>query len=480
MVGSGYHAGMSKFNVVSQDALATSDATELAQRIAQGEITAPEATEAAIARAQAAAPLNAMAWERFDEARDQARRPVQANTLQRPFSGVPSLIKDNIDVAGMPCQHGSRAVPATHARGDAPLVSHMRALGLNVLGKTRLPEFGLTATTEFSQLEPARNPWNTDHSTGGSSGGSAALVAAGVVPIAHANDGGGSIRIPASCCGLVGLKPSRGRLVENPMAKSLPINIVADGVVSRSVRDTAAFYAAMEEQHAANGLSPIGLVEGPGSGRLRIGFSYHLPDGESAHEDCVAGVKQVAELCAAQGHFVEEMPSFLTPQRADDFLLYWAMLAAAVAWAGPLTIARGFDAKELEPLTWQLADHFRRNMHKFPGAMWRQKRGLQDLSKQTAAYDVVLTPTLGSPPPQLGFLKPDLPFEDAMYRLRRHAAFTPVDNICGTPAMSLPLAQSAKGLPVGIHFSAKPGQERQLLELAFELEALSPWQQTPV
>ncbi|MGJ8670604.1 MAG: amidase [Oceanococcus sp.] len=468
---------MTIFNAVKDDALGRSDATELAERIARGDVSLDEITQASIHRAQAAHELNAVACERFDEARNQAQWRLQPRDAARPFVGVPSFIKDNLDVADLPCAHGSQAVPRIHAKGDAPLVSQLRALGLNILGKTRLPEFGLTATTEFSAAEPARNPWHTDHSTGGSSGGSAALVAAGVVPIAHANDGGGSIRIPASSCGLVGLKPSRGRVLDNPMAKSLPINIVADGVVTRSVRDTAAFFAAMELQYCNPKLSRIGLVEGPAKQRLRIGYSCHLPDGDMAHPDCVAGVERVATLCAGQGHHVEEMAAPLTPQRADDFLLYWAMLAAALAWAGPLTVARGFDASKLEPLTWQLARHFRRNAHKLPGALWRQKRGLVSYGKLTQNYDVVLSPTLGSPPPPLGYLKPDLPFEEAMYKLRRHAAFTPADNVCGTPAISLPLAQSADGLPIGIHFSAKPGQERQLLELAFELEQLAPWPQ---
>lgn len=463
------------YNADTNDALGRDDATALAQRLAQGEVSAQELTEAAISRIQAATPLQALACERFDEAREQARRPVPEIDTARPFAGVPTLIKDNMDVAGLPTRHGSHATGRQEAAGDAPLVAQMRACGLNLLGKTRLPEFGLTASTEYSQDEPVHNPWQLNHTAGGSSGGSAAMVAAGVVPIAHANDGGGSIRIPASCCGVVGLKPSRGRVPDNPMAQSLPLNIVSDGVVTRSVRDTAAFIAAMEQHHRNPALPPVGLVQGPSADRLRIGVSCQLPDGEQAHPDCVAGVAKVADLCASLGHQVDDMVSPLTPQRADDFLLYWGMLAAGLQWGGRFSVGHGFDSNKLEPLTGQLAQHFLRNLHKFPTAMWRLKRGLATHSKLTRGYDLVLSPTLGQPPPELGWLKPDLPFEVALPRLRQFAAFTPADNVCGTPAISLPLAQSSQGLPIGIQFSAKPGQERRLLELAFELEQAAPW-----
>ena len=469
-----------QFSAVCGDALGSDDASALAVRVSAGEVTASELIEAAIARAQQAdVVLQAMVSERFELAREQSERRQPVPSVAQPFGGVPMLIKDNMDLQGMPSLHGSRAMPSQPAKADSPFCAQARATGLIPLGKTKLPEFGLTATTEYSLGEPAHNPWHFDHSTGGSSGGSAAMVAAGVVPIAHANDGGGSIRIPASCCGLVGLKPSRGRMVINPMAKSLPLNIVADGVVTRSVRDTAAFIAAMEQQHPAPKLPPVGLVQGPGKEKLRIGFYTRLPDGDEPHADCIAAVTQAATLCESLGHHVEPMASPLTPQRADDFLLYWGMLSAALAWAGPLTVAKGFDSSKLDPLTWQLAYHFRSNLHKFPAAMWRLQRGLAVHTKLTKGYDLVLSPTLGQPPPELGYLKPDLEFEVAMQRLRTYAAYTPSDNVCGTPAISLPLGQSSNGLPIGVQFSAKLGQERRLLELAYGLEAAAPWAQFP-
>ena len=477
-----YAQGMKNtFNVMRDDALGADDATALAARVSRREVNAEELVAAALARLEDAQPaLQALAEPGFELALEQARTQShgQAGKLaSMPFAGVPSVIKDNLDLAGLPTRHGSRATPQQTAGQDSPFCQQFKALGLIPLGKSKLPEFGLTATTEYGQGEPARNPWGLGHSTGGSSGGSAALVAAGVVPIAHANDGGGSIRIPASCCGLVGLKPSRGRVVVNPMAKRLPLNIVSDGIVSRSVRDTAGFLAGMELQHHDPALPRVGLVEGPGKTRLRIGMVTDLPDGGPADAQCVAAVERAAQLCETLGHSVEPMASPLTPQRADDFLLYWAMLAAGVAWAGGVTVAPGLKSDQLEPLTWHLAGHFRRNMHKMPAAMWRLKRAHRVHEKLTRGYDLMLTPTLGQPPAPLGWLKPDLDFTQAWQRLREYAAFTPSDNVCGTPAMTLPLASTDQGLPLGVHFSAPMGQERRLLELAFELEDAAPWAQ---
>jgi amidase len=222
----------------ANDILGTMDGVAIAAAVARGELGATEAVAAAIKRLQAVNPeLNAIACERFTGAAFDASGEVATTML----AGVPSLLKDNIDIAGLPTRHGSTALPTSVCSSDSAITAQFRATGLIPIAKTRLPEFGLTATTEFSRSPPTRNPWNTGYSCGGSSGGAAALVAAGVVPIAHANDGGGSIRIPAACCGVVGLKPSRNRLCHAQFVDRLPINIVTDGVVSRTVRDTAAF-----------------------------------------------------------------------------------------------------------------------------------------------------------------------------------------------------------------------------------------------
>jgi amidase len=239
------------------DVLEVKDGIELAALIAAGEIQASEVVEAAIARAQSVNPaLNAIATETFAQARSQPNEP-KAGLL----AGVPSFIKDTDHVKGVPTLMGTRALPNKPADVSSNFVEQFLSVGLVSLGKSTLPEFGLTATTESAATGSTHNPWNPEYSTGGSSGGSAALVAAGVVPLAHGNDGGGSIRVPAACCGLVGLKPSRSRLADTAGAKKMPINIVCHGVISRSVRDTAAFYAEVEKHYRNTDLPEIGLVQ---------------------------------------------------------------------------------------------------------------------------------------------------------------------------------------------------------------------------
>ncbi len=458
-------------SAVRDDALGADDAVALAARIRRGELSAREAVEAAIARLQAVDPvLQAVACACFDLARAAADAGSDG-----PLAGVPSLIKDNTDLAGLPTRHGSRATPSAPAPADAEFSRQFKGTGLIPLAKTRLPEFGLTATTEFSREAPARNPWHPAYSTGGSSGGSAALVAAGVVPIAHANDGGGSIRIPAACCGLVGLKPTRGRLAHPAMAQSLPLNIVVEGVVSRSVRDTAAFLHAAETLRPNPSLPPLGEVQHPGRQRLRIALITRRPDGGPVHAENLAAAERVAAQLEALGHRVEPVASPFSAQMGDDFLLYWAMLAASLVHFGRRVVGPDFDARRLEPLTLGLARYFRRRLFRFPLALRRLKRYAAEYAAQFEHVDLLMSPTLGHPPPPIGFLALDLPFADAEARLRQYAVFTPPQNVSGAPGISLPLARSATGLPIGIHFAAPFGGERRLLELALELEQAMPW-----
>ncbi|MEL7486933.1 MAG: amidase family protein, partial [Pseudomonadota bacterium] len=245
------------------------DAVETALRIRNGDVTALEAVDAAIARAEAAEPkINGVVTETFEAAR------AAAATASGPLGGVPTFIKDLADVAGVPTRAGSRAFASYVPQAQPPFIDDIETLGLVSLGKSATPEFGLTATTEPLSNGPTRNPWNTDHSTGGSSGGAAALVAAGVVPMAHASDGGGSIRIPASCCGLVGLKASRDRYRAVRDESQTPVRLSIQGVETRTVRDQAAFLASMEASQAIldkGGLTPVGLVSGPSTKRLKIG-----------------------------------------------------------------------------------------------------------------------------------------------------------------------------------------------------------------
>ncbi|MCG8312119.1 MAG: amidase [Pseudomonadales bacterium] len=458
-------------NAYCDDALSDLDAVGVAERIAKKEISATEAVKAAIARANKVNPaLNALSREMYDYALGRAKTPYQGE-----FSGVPTFIKDNDDVAGFATTHGSKALSSKPAVRSSKFVDQFHSLGLVCLGKTTMPEFGLTGTTESSAHGPTRNPWNLDHSTGGSSGGSAALVAAGVVPIAHGNDGGGSTRIPAACCGLVGLKPTRGRLVNVEGSELLPVNVVHQGVLTRSVRDTAVFYAGAEKHYCNPELPDLGLVTSPGKKRLRIGFFTDGPDHILSDSDAVGSVHTAAKLCQALGHHVEEIPFPFQAELGDDFLLYWGLLAFVFNNFGGALFKQSVDRKQLEPFTKGLSKFFMKNCWKTPVAL-KRLRGFQDTyEKVFANIDVMLSPVLGHPPPKIGFLGPDVAFESTMERLRRFVPFTIIQNVSGAPAIALPIGMSQRHVPVGVQFSAPFGQDQRLLELAFELEAAHPW-----
>jgi amidase len=462
-----------RLHAFRDDALAAYDAVALADLIARGEISAREACGAAIARASSVGALDAVACEDYERALRRAGTPSPG-----PLSGVPTFVKDNVDVAGLPTRHGSAAVPGRPAATDGPFVQQFLAQGFIALGKSRLPEFGFNATTEFADgTPPTRNPWHTDYSCGASSGGAAALVAAGVVPIAHANDGGGSIRIPAACCGLVGLKPSRGRFTDDKAARSLPINIISESVVTRSVRDTAHFVAAMERSWRNRRLPPVGLVEGPGRGLLRIGVVYDSIVGERTDAATRDTVRRTALALERLGHRVEEMPAPVPVSFADDFTLYWGFLAFMVSRFGKHVVAPGFDASRIDPLSRGLAELFRAKLRRFPGALYRLRGARQQYAQtfERLGYHAILSPVLAHAPPRLGHLAPDQHFDTLLERLRNYVSFTPLNNIAGSPAISVPAGFSPEGLPIGIQLQAAHGAERTLLELAYALEQAQPW-----
>ncbi len=435
-----------------------------------GELRACDAVDAAIARAERVNPaLNAIVTPLFDSAREQAKSPRLG-----VFSGVPTFIKDSDAVAGSPFFFGSRGLPARPAEKSSAFVEQFLSLGLINLGKSSTPEFGLTGTTEALAHGPTHNPWKLGFSTGGSSGGSAALVASGVVPIAHANDGGGSIRLPASCCGLVGLKPSRGRLIEIEGSKLLPVRLLHQGMLSRTVRDTAAFYHAAERHYRNPRLPEIGLVTRPGR-RLRIGFFSEFGENAPAHPDCVAAVNHVARLCEGLGHSVEQVPPPFDEGFHEDFFLLWATIAFAVTRFGKQLIHPDFDREQVEPFTEGLAQYFLENRIDFLATIYRLRRFARRYECGFEDYDVLMNPTVGMPPPEHGYIGPDVPFEIALERLKWFIPFSPVQNVSGGPAISLPLAQSAQGLPIGVQLASSMGTERTLLELAIELEAAAPW-----
>lgn len=456
-----------RVSAVVDDALGGDDLVVLLDRLARREVSADELRAAAVTRARSVNPhLNAVAaWV------EQATLPAAA--ADAPLAGIPTLVKDNEDLVGLPTTHGSRAVPDRAAVSSSPWVEQFLGLGVVPVAKSTLSEFGLTATTETLRFGATRNPWNTNHSSGGSSGGSAALVAAGVVPIAHANDGGGSIRIPASCCGLVGLKPSRGRLADVPVR--VPVDITTQGVLTRSVRDTVRYYSEVERIRHVPGLPPIGLVERPSRVRLRIGLVVTAPLGLPVSDDVVQAVLATGAVCEGLGHRVEVLPNLADGSFAADFLRYWALLSSLICRLGFLEFGRGFDASRTEPFTRELTAVATQQATLVPGSLRRLRRLARTHEDGFTDYDVVLSPVLAHAPPVIGHLGPELDAHTHLVRVLRYAAFTPLQNVSGSPALSLPLGRSATGVPVGVQVAAPFGHERRLLELALELEEAAPW-----
>jgi amidase len=463
---------MNCIHAFGDDALGDLDAVGLVDALQAGAVSAAQLVEAAIARVEAVNPtLNGLAYEAFDRARARANAPRPYGGY---FNGVPTFIKDNVAVADMPTMSGTDAWDPRPAPIDGDFARAYLATGLVPLGKTRLSEFGFSASAEHPRLGPVRNPWNPAHTAGASSSGSAAFVAAGVVPIAHANDGGGSIRIPAAANGLVGLKPSRGRLPLDKEMRQMPLRIVHNGVVTRSVRDTAAFYREAERVFRNPKLPPIGDVTHAGNQRLRIAFCTN-----SILRDAGPQVRELtlktAALLDELGHKVTQIDNPVPGYFKDDFLLYWSFLAFALVRGGPRTFGPSFDRTRLDNLTLGLDRHAARNLHRLPLAIARLSRTRRITARLNRTYDVVLMPTLADETPRIGYLDPTAEFDQIMDRLLEWVAFTPLQNATGEPAISLPLAESAAGLPVGMMFTAGLGQDGKLLELAYELEEARPW-----
>jgi amidase len=455
------------------DALGDHDATGVAAAISAGDITAAEALDAAIARSERVnAELNFIATPLYDYGRSLA-----AETRSGPFAGVPTLIKDLMPIAGYLTKYGSRAFAENVSDQQPPYMDALLAAGVVPFGKSTTPEFGLTATTEPLLGGATKNPWDVSRSSGGSSGGAAVAVAARVVPIAHASDGGGSIRIPASCNGLFGLKPSRGFTVSTG-GPDRGLEISVNGCVSRSVRDTAAWLRATQATGEGAAFAPLEAVTGPNTQRLRIALDIPNALGNEPDAEVRAAVEAAAELCRSLGHTVSEgRPQIDGRQFSDDFILLWAFGAAEV-----LDLVRsqaGADApldQLLEPLTLDLAQHAQQQgLPALEAAIGR----LRAVEAAYAAFfassaDVYLTPVLAKPPVALGTIDGGKGMA-VFSTLSDYVGYTPLQNVAGAPAMSVPLAMSAGGLPIGIHFSSAKGQEKRLLELAYELEQAQPW-----
>jgi amidase len=449
------------------------DATELAARIRRREISAAEVVETAIAGAEALQPtLNFLVNSDFDRALAKAK----AGPPSGPFGGVPFLIKDLNPYVGLPTRNGSKSGlygPPETSQDD--YISAFDRAGLVVIGKSATPEYGFLPTTEPAAFGPTRNPWDLSRSSGGSSGGSSVAVAAGIVPVAHANDGGGSIRIPASCCGLFGLKPSRGRMLNSRNDKTIA-DLSVENVVSRSVRDSAALFALTEEP---DGRYPrVGLVSGPGQRRLRIGVVLDGVGGEAPSAEVAVATQAAAKLVAGLGHHVIPTRWPVDEGFTNDFLLLWAQGAQRLASGIARATGRPVDSSQLEPFSLAMAEMARRT------APSEIDQAMQRLAADALAYDtwfvanqldVVLSPVLATPPPKLGEVGPNVPFEALVQRLTSYVGYTPLHNVAGAAAMSVPLGMSPEGLPIGAQFAARADGERVLFELAYELEAAQPW-----
>lgn len=465
---------MRHVHAFGDDALGDLDAVGLAEAIRSGRVGRAEVVDAAIARTEAVDPaLNGLAYAGFQQARAAAEQSGEGPATGY-FSGVPTFIKDNVDVAGQPTMHGTDAWTRCDAVADSVFTQLYLATGLTSLGKTQLSEFGFSASAEHLRLGAVRNPWDTEYTAGASSSGSGAFVAAGVVPIAHANDGGGSIRIPAACNGLVGLKPSRGRLPLDATLRRMPVGVVVNGVVTRSVRDTAAFYREAERIWRNPKLAPIGDVSGPGRQRLRIAVLTR-----SVQRECSPALRELtlksAGLLEELGHRIEHVDEPpVAASFVDDFVLYWGFLALAQVRGGRHMFGETFDRSRLDCLTLGLMRHTSRNLHRLPLAITRLRRARRRTARFFGTYDAVLTPTLADETPRIGVLAPT-DYQQVIDRLIQWVSFTPLHNVTGEPAISLPLAQSAHGMPVGMMLSTDMGQETLLLELAYELEEARPW-----
>ncbi|MEW6207320.1 MAG: amidase [Acidobacteriota bacterium] len=466
----------------TSDLYAHLDATAQAELVRRKEATPKELVEAAIKRIERINPqLNAVICPMYDE----ARRAALSEIPDGPFKGVPFLLKDLLAAyKGVPMTSGSAFTKDFTPDQDSELVARFKRAGLIIVGKTNTPEYGILPTTEPRLFGPARNPWDTDRITGGSSGGSAAAVAAGLVPAAHANDGGGSIRIPASCCGLFGLKPTRARNPLGPVFGDMFSGLVAEHVVTRSVRDSAALLDATsgpdlgDPYWAPPPARPFIEEVGADAGKLRIAFTTKTPTGVPLHPDCITAVEDAARLCESLGHEVEEAaPTIDGGNLVQSFMTIWAAGCAWTIDGLAMAMGRAVSADQFEPGTWALYEMGRRRSGSeyLMALQWLQiaSRGIAHFF---TAYDVWLTPTLGEPPLPIGSF--DSTPEDAMAGMKRAVTFvpfTPVCNATGQPAMSVPLYWNAEGLPVGSHFVGRFGDEATLFRLAAQLEAARPW-----
>ncbi len=459
-------------------------AVEQAALVRSGEISARELVEESLrAIVELNDDVNAFVTTVAERALEEADA-VNAGD-ERPLAGVPIAVKDLIAMtAGIRTTHGMEAMGDWVPKVDSATVRKLRRAGAIVVGKTNIPELGILPVTEPDRFGPSRNPWDTGRTPGGSSGGSAAAVACGMVSLAHGNDGGGSIRIPASCCGLVGLKPSRGRVSWAPEWTEGAIGLPTDGCLSRTVLDTAvtldliAGYEPGDSYLVPPPSASFADAVGRDSGRLRIGFTTAAPNGVPVDPDCQQAVRDAAAMLESLGHDVQEAALPADEGYDENFVKVWIggtndELHTLERWLGaPL------DRLKLEPLTAQMAEiSAALSATELLGAMDYLRRLSRRILVFWEDHDVLITPTLAGPPIEIGALRP-AEGEPPVQMLMNSAGwvpFTPVWNVTGQPAISLPLHQTAAGLPVGVQFAGPPAGEEMLLSLAGQIEQAVPW-----
>jgi len=454
--------------------LSAHDAIGLAALIRTKQITPLEAIEETIRKIEAVNPkLNAVIYKTYERARERASRPVSGT----PFAGVPLLVKDNATLAGIPSTRGSRALRGNVPDKTAPFFAAAEAAGFNVVGVTNMPELGIIDGTENVLYGPTHNPWNLDYSPSGSSGGSAACVAAGVLPLAHGTDGGGSLRMPASHCGLFALKASRGRLLPgNFAAPAWPL--LVDGALSRTVRDTAMYLSAMEDPNTQ--LPKLGSVTGKSPKRLRIALMYEGMQGQAPHPEVRNAIADTAQLCRDLGHAVEETKPALDQAGLNDAArrvgaVEVAKMMDAIAKAkGIAKLEDGFESRALGVR--EEALHHGPFEEQVAAALPVLQAGTAALDHFFQQWDVLLTPVVREPVFKIGMRdQTKFAFKELNEITRDYMPYTQLHNICGTTAMSVPLHWDTNGLPLGSQFAARMGAEATLLALAYELEEARPW-----
>jgi amidase len=458
------------------------DGLGLAELVRKRHVSATEVLEAAIERIDRRNPAINAVVARFD---DDARRAVAAGLPEGPFTGVPFLIKDiTIHVTGTGTTNGSRLFAGAVSDHDSEIVARYRRAGLVILGKTNTPEFGLATTTEPRLFGPTRNPWSLAHSPGGSSGGASAAVAAGMVPAAHATDGGGSIRVPAACCGLFGLKPTRARTPAGPDLGEGWSGASVAHAITRSVRDSAALLDAAagpdvgDPYWAPPPARPFLAEVGADPGRLRVALCTTPWNGMAVDAECREAALAAARLCERLGHTVAEARPEVDygAVRNAQRVISGANVRAAME-ARAAALGRALTPGDVEAITWRAAEYGRQaSAVDYARAIQTVHRAGRVVGRFFTGWDILLTPMMCRPPHRIGEL--DMMTEDAdgfLAVLLGTIAFTSLFNASGNPAMSVPLATTADGLPLGVQFVAPFGDEARLLRLAAQLEQAQPW-----